>query len=132
MMMLHIKHQNPDASSGFSRCTFAVKVFSKIFLYSLFENGVNIVPVQLGVAFVHPKDHYVKKVGAEKAIENVGFVDAHLTNIEMREPNRVVFHFQAHVKDPRPHNPEGETLVDFGFSFIPESPNVRLEYIVTI
>lgn len=124
--MLHIKHQNPDPSSDFTRCTFAIKLYDKMLLQTLVEQGIQVIPVQLGVSFVHPLDSYVKSVGREKATEAVDYHDATLTFVEMRAPNRVVFHFTTHVIGPK--NSVG--LIDFGISYVPDSVNTRLEYIV--
>lgn len=127
--MTNVKHQNPGKGSEFTRCTFAIDLFYKTYLITLVEQGIAVVPVKLGVSYVHPKDQYEKKIGASKATANMLYRDALLSRVEIREKGRVVFHFKTFVEDFRP-NRHSVAIVEFGVSYVPDSNITRLEYIV--
>jgi hypothetical protein len=129
--MISLKHQNPDVSSGFARATVALALPSKDTLIEMIEMGTSVINLSVGVANVHPKDEFVKKIGREVALGRMSSNRATLVSVTMRGKNRVVFNFVVNVLDSREFVGNGfYQQIEFGVSYIPESSNTRLEYLV--
>jgi len=121
--MLQIRHK----VTPYIRGTFAIELPSKETLLDVCELGVNNLKLLLGMSIVHPNDVYDKKLGRQivgKRLTPTNFI---LSHIEIREKNRVVFVYETLLKHP--YTKEDTLLLQVGFSYIPKSNNVRLEYL---
>lgn len=122
--MLAVKYQNPDLAD-YTRCTVVVELPTKSELIEAVELGNKNWQFLVGLAKLHPKDQFVKKVGKEKALRRLDTHPAKLSGVHFRESNRVVFEFVIQYSTRE----TGAQKIIVGVSYVPESRNTRLEYL---
>lgn len=132
--MLQIKHQNLSTGKCLPRgqCTFAIELFPKAILQTLLDHGTEKLPVELGIAYLHPSDQYNKKVGRELAMSKATILDAYFSQVTIKENQRVIFHFHVYFPEYSRVSNKGKYLGDtvkFGISYVPDHFQTRLEYI---
>lgn len=125
--MIQLKHLNKNKEE---RATAAVELPLVASLKGMLELGINTLPINVGVSFVHPHDRYVKKVGAEVAVKKMKFHNAELKYVTMRltrELNmRIVFHFHVVVEGPLSMD---HKFMDLAVSYLPDSERSRIEFL---
>jgi hypothetical protein len=127
--MIQLKHLNKK-----NRATFAVDLPLVSSLKGMFEMGIETLPIKIGAAFVHPKENYNKKVGADLAKQRMVFHNSTLSHISLkltRNMNtRIVFHFCIFLKGPLG---DDFKLIYLGLSYLSDiddsvNKNSRIEY----
>lgn len=124
-MKVHFVHQNPGRHSEFKSATFAFILPSKTDLEAMLKAHANATLIQLGVANVNPKDHFVKKKGRELAESRINLVKVNLEDIGV-VGTKLCYHFVAELPSKCPN--ETTQIINFGLGTVAENSTTKLLY----
>lgn len=86
--------------------TVALELPSKVSLINMVTNQISMIIINTGIAILHPKERFVKKIGRKMAMERLNCSDSkrafHLESIifERMNPGRLLFTFISEESVP--------------------------------
>lgn len=91
--MTKFRHRNCE--KFFAPATFAYELPPSTTFGNMLLLSKEFVTFPFGMALVHPKDNYYKKVGRENALKQIGFQQFKVAEVSIRN-NRTIFELRAY------------------------------------